>query len=79
MKLKIFLFLAGLMLGASAFSQVVKDSLNPQWNESFTFQVRDVACAVVVFTLWDYDNVTNDDIIADHELTIAQLQSYINS
>jgi len=53
---------------SSALTRVVAESLEPDWNETFTFSEAEVGAAVavggrLVFEVWDRDYATLDDFM----------------
>lgn len=47
----------------------------PHFNESFSFHISDVDLAVLLFTVYDKDTVSNDDFLAQYCCPVSMLRS----
>lgn len=43
------------MIRVSFYTQVVNNSLNPVWNQTFDFVVEDAIHEMLVLEIWDHD------------------------
>ncbi|ESL12091.1 hypothetical protein TRSC58_00147 [Trypanosoma rangeli SC58] len=53
-------------------TKVVKDSLNPVWDETFRFQVADEATAQLCVELWN-ENIITDDLMGTYRLSLSNM------
>eukprot|EP01012_Entosiphon_sulcatum_P032389 TRINITY_DN41202_c0_g1_i1.p1 TRINITY_DN41202_c0_g1~~TRINITY_DN41202_c0_g1_i1.p1 ORF type:complete len:585 (-),score=151.77 TRINITY_DN41202_c0_g1_i1:14-1744(-) len=55
-------------------TRVIKDNLNPVWEESHTFPVSDPADAVVILTVWDEDRIKNHEFLGSAAVPMNRLR-----
>jgi len=55
-------------------SRVVKQSLNPEWNEEFDFKLEDHVQHTLQFELFDKDKFSKDDFIGRAEVAVETLK-----
>jgi hypothetical protein len=61
-------------LGSTAYkSQTIKRSINPTWNETFTFRVANPAQERLTIQVYDWDRFTRDDPIGYCQISVNDL------
>jgi hypothetical protein len=53
-------------------TKTLKNTLSPQWNEHFTFEL-DSTCNEMVFTLMDWDRFSTNDVIGECRIQLADV------
>lgn len=53
-------------------TKIIKNNLNPVWNETFSFQVADENSSQLSFELWN-DNIVSDDLMGVYTLSVGNL------
>uniref|UniRef100_A0A7S4PC42 C2 domain-containing protein n=1 Tax=Paramoeba aestuarina TaxID=180227 RepID=A0A7S4PC42_9EUKA len=59
-------------------TRVIKKTLNPQWNEAFTFQMSDYWEKSIKLEVWDKDKISSDDfmgVVPEHPIHPCGLYS----
>jgi len=54
-------------------TQFIKDSVNPTWNEEFTFTIRSIESNYLQVTLMDKDSGSKDDVIQSFDVALETL------
>jgi hypothetical protein len=58
-------------------SSVLKNTLDPEWNEEFVFYMQDLSFYQndnqLVLNIWDWDRISKDEVIGEVRLMISEL------
>eukprot|EP00727_Mastigamoeba_balamuthi_P011862 m51a1_g7299 hypothetical protein (572) ;mRNA; f:79837-82630 len=60
--------------GSRKKTKIVKENLNPSWNETFSFQLKSQSGSLAV-QVWDYDRASKDDFLGMCLVDITSVQS----
>lgn len=58
-------------------SQVQKETLNPEWNERFSFDVADVRNTFFKAIVYDWDMGNRDDLLGGYKVNLSELEPLV--
>jgi len=53
-------------------SKVIKETLNPKWNETFLFKLDNTQAGKVNITVWDWDRIGTNDFMGEIEIPLCE-------
>ena len=55
-------------------TRVIKNNLNPEWEQEFTFELKDITNETVMFEVFDWDLCGGDDLLGSFRMKFTNLR-----